>query len=203
VNDLFLAALFRAMDDWFAVHRPAARQAYLRIMVPINLRSHDDREMPAANVVSMVNLDRRPARYRDGRQLLKSLSREMAVVKRCRLGITLHHLVSLFRYLGKLAWLVSEGRCLSTCVLSNLGEPAVLTANVPEEASNQPLVLTALNFLPPIRPLTAAAFGVVTFRGCVGVALHYDCLLPKAQAAELLERFVLQMEQATSDQMVR
>jgi hypothetical protein len=190
LNDLLLANLFSATDDWFAVHRAAARQQFLRMMVPTNLRSAADRQTPAANIVSMVNLDRRPIRYASPRRLLKSISLEMAIIKRCRLGITMHHVVGLARRLGKLAWLLPDDGCLSTCVLSNLGDVSAAV----EPAVDSRLELVSLNFLPPVRLGTAAAFGISTHRGCTTITLHYDSSLSAEAARELLDKFVARLD---------
>jgi len=196
LNDLLLASLFSATDDWFAVHQPAARQQFLRMMVPTNLRGDADRATPAANIVSMVNLDRRPVRYASGRRLLKSLSLEMAIIKRCRLGITMHHVVGLARRFGKLASLLPDDGCLSTCVLSNLGNisAAVEPTKSGEPAVDSRLELVSLNFLPPVRPGTAAAFGISTLCGCTTITLHHDASLPAESARELLDKFVGRLE---------
>jgi hypothetical protein len=192
LNDLLLARLFSALDDWFAAHRPAARQQFLRVMVPTNLRTAADRQTPAANIVSLVNLDRRPARYADHRRLLKSLSWEMAIIKRCRLGITMHHLAWLARRFGKFRWLVRDDRCLCTCVLSNLGDAsgAGEFASGGSSSAESGLELVSLDFLPPIRPWTAAAFGVLSYRGRLAVTLHLDPRMPPGSDRELLAGFV-------------
>ena len=197
LNDLLLASLFSALDDWFAAHRPAARQQFLRVMVPTNLRTAADRQTPAANIVSLVNLDRRPARYADHRRLLKSLSLEMAIIKRCRLGITMHRLAWLARRFGKFRWLARDGRCLCTCVLSNLGDASVggESASGGNSSAESRLELVSLDFLPPIRPWTAAAFGVLSYRGQLAVTLHLDVLMPPGSDRELLDRFVGQLRE--------
>jgi hypothetical protein len=201
LNDLLLAGLFLATDAWFAAHRPEARQRFLRIMVPTNLRTAGDEATPAANIVSMVNLDRRPVRYASGRRLLGSLSLEMAIIKRCRLGITMHHIVGLARRFGKISWLIPDNRCLSTCVLSNLGEPAALLqwAAGDDSSAGAGLELVSLDFLPPLRPWTAAAFGVSTHRGRTTITLHHDSSLPPDFARELLDNFVERLQDSCDE----
>ena len=180
LNDLLLANLFSALDDWFVAHRPEARKQFLRVMVPTNLRSVADAATPAANIVSLVNLDRRPGRYKSPRKLLKSLSLEMAIIKRCRLGITMHHLARIARRFGKLSWLVRDDRCLSTGVLSNLGDITSLVQPGPTNADTtlgrSALEVLSLEFLPPIRPFTAASFGVLTFRDQLTITLHCEAV---------------------------
>lgn len=197
LNDLLLTSLFWAIDDWFDVHCPAARQRFSRVMVPMNLRGVADANMPAANIVSMVNVDRRPIRYASRRRLLKSISLEMAIIKRCRLGLTMHHFLRAMRWIGKMSWLLPADRCLSTCVLSNLGEvttPAD-SANGEHSSPASRLELISLDFLPPIRPWTAAAFGISTYRGCTTITLHHDATLPPGSERDLLDKFVARLEE--------
>ena len=205
LNDLLLTQSFLALDDWFAMHRPAARDQFLRIMVPTNLRLPDDRATPAANIVSLVNLDRRPARYKSPRQLLKRLSLEMAIIKRCRLGITMHHLARLARRFRKFRWLVRDDRCLCTCVLSNLGDTAgQFQTEAPAAGStggDRSIEVVALDFLPPIRPWTAAALGVLTYRGQLAITLHCDVALPRGTDRELLGMLVARLDEAGAGQV--
>jgi hypothetical protein len=170
-------------------------------MVPMNLRLAGDRQTPAANLVSMVNLDRRPARYASRRRLLKSLSLEMSIIKRCRLGITMHHVVRLARRFKKLAWLLPADRCVCTCVLSNLGNASEILGPRTESDSSPAdgLELVSFDFMPPIRPLTAAALGVATYRGCTTITLHHDASMSAESARELLDNFVVRLQQACAE----
>jgi hypothetical protein len=125
----------------------------------------------------------------------------MAIIKRCRLGITMHNVVALARRFGKLASLLPVNRCLSTCVLSNLGDvsagstgPAVEPTKSGEPAVDRGIELVSLNFLPPVRPGTAAAFGISTHRGCTTITLHHDASLPAESARELLDKFVARLD---------
>ena len=55
-------------------HPPAKGRDWLRLTVPMSLRSPADFDMPAANVVSMVFLDRRSAEMADGRGAVAAAS---------------------------------------------------------------------------------------------------------------------------------
>jgi hypothetical protein len=105
------------------------------------------------------------------------------LVKKLRLGLIfvqiLHTLQTLF---GSLRRFLPADRCQATCVVSNLG---------PVFAGIAPGLVRAVEFYPPIRPLTAASFGVSTYNACTTISLHYDAIaLTADQAGELLSRFM-------------
>ena len=64
-NDWLLRDFFLAVNDFRARHQATAAGEWIRFSVPMNLRQTADRHMPAANVVSMVFLDRTPAQIAD------------------------------------------------------------------------------------------------------------------------------------------
>lgn len=178
INDRLIRDVFLAMQEYVELHAPEWSRRLKRIMVPVNLRVKGDDALPAANVVAMVNIDRRPHRWANPTRMLRVLHWEMAAVKRLRLGVifvlilgTLHRRFGLQRFL-------SNERCQATCVVSNLG--AVLP-----EFSND--LVSAVEFYPPIRPLTAVAFGAATCGERLTLSLHYDAAaMSKDEATELL-----------------
>lgn len=196
MNDLLVTALFAALHDWFGEYSPASYGRVCRVMVPMNLRTEADEETPAANLVCMINLDRRMKRRTAPQKLLKFLSIEMGIVKRFRLGLTFHHILGLARRLGSLDRLLPTDRCLSTCVLSNLGEP-LPAANAPLQwgaGSPHGVELETIEPLPPLRPYTAAAFGVISYAGQTAISLHSDPSLRADKAERLLRLFVGRLE---------
>ena len=172
LNDMLLAALFKALHRWNEVRHPEGNRGVLRIMVPVNFRTSADTAMPAANVLSMVYLDRRPHRFRTLQSLVKSVHWEMNLSKQWRLGLTLILFLRLFRLLpGGMARLLPDDRCLATAVLSNLGDLSqVLT--LPQRDGLMvagPAVIEEIDILPPIRPWTAASFSVGSYAGQITV----------------------------------
>ncbi len=183
VNDLLMRDVFVALQEFIERHWPARTRDHKRIMVPTNLRVAGDERMPAANVVAMINLDRRPHRWTDRRRMLRVLHWELTAVKRLRLGVVfvqiLHTLQTLF---GSLRSFLPADRCQATCVVSNLG-PVFPTIGTE--------VIRAIEFYPPIRPLTSAAFGVATHGGRIMLSLHYDAsALSAEEGAELIDRVI-------------
>ncbi|MGD9633358.1 MAG: condensation domain-containing protein [Pirellulales bacterium] len=182
VNDRLIRDIFTATQAFIERHAPESRRRHQRIMVPTNLRAAGDECLPAANVVAMVNIDRRPHRWQNKSQMLWMLHRELDVVKRLRLGIVFVQILGALDWLfGSLRRFLPTDRCQATCVASNLG--------VLPEFSND--VVQAVEFYPPIRPLTASAFGAVTFGRRFGISLHYDAsAFTTVEAEELLERLM-------------
>jgi hypothetical protein len=177
VNDLLLRDLFLALQEWIVQHDPESATGWCRIMIPTNLRLPADAVMPAANVVGMVFNDRRPRKFSSPRRLMNLLRTEMKFCKRWRLGLSMIHMLCLVRkFRGGLERVLPTDRCLATSVLSNLGHLAggtrlprrdgqIVAANV---------TLQRVELLPPLRPMTHASFGAVSYAGRLNLSLSYD-----------------------------
>ncbi len=194
VNDLLARDLFLALGDWRTQRGIGGADDWLRLSVPMNLRSKADDNLPAANVVSMVFLDRRPSDFSDPRRLLDGIHGQMQRIKRLQLGLTFVLSLQVCRAVpGGLPRMVRAERCDATCVFSNLGH--VLT-HVPLPRRGQHIVagnvvLEDIEFLAPIRPYTCAAFAAFNYAGRLCVTLHYDSRpLTDADAEALLDGFV-------------
>jgi hypothetical protein len=163
----------------------------------VNLRGPDHEGIPAANIVSMVFLDRRPSELADREQLLGSIHREMDQVKRGRLGLAFVVSLAAARAApGCLSLMTGADRCRATAVLSNLGEP-LRRSSLPTRdglASVGDMVLDAVDILTPLRPHTHAAVGALTYAGRLHIALRYD---PRAiqpvEADDLVEAFMARL----------
>lgn len=193
VNDLLVTCLFAALRDWVTAHRQEASGKIARVMVPMNLREPADDFTPAANIVCMINLDRRMNAKATVGKLLRLVSLEMGIVKRYRLGLAFHHILGLAQRLRRIPRMLPTDRCMATCVLSNLGEPLGELSAL-GTGKRGPLMLTSLALLPPLRPHTAAAFGVVTHGDVTTLSLHRDPSLSEEKAAGLMRLLVQQIE---------
>jgi NRPS condensation-like uncharacterized protein len=186
VNDLLMRDVFLTLAAFRASRELAENDAWLRLTVPVNLRSVDDQQLPAANVVSMVFLDRNAADCEDPASLLAGIGQEMQLIKRNRLGVTFPLSLQFVRYLpGAMARLqktLDQPVCRGSAVLSNLGRSFL---DAPLSRCDGKLVagkmtLEKIEFLPPVRPQTTTALGVCTYADRLQIALHYD---PRALAA--------------------
>ncbi len=64
LNDLLLRDLFLTVRSWQAAAGAEPGRKRLRILMPQNLRTRDDRGLPAANVMSFAFLTRRADQWR-------------------------------------------------------------------------------------------------------------------------------------------
>lgn len=204
VNDLLLRDLFLALAQWVSQHDPAKEGGWFRIMIPTNLRTPADAVMPAANVVSMVFNDRRPHKWSSPRRLVNVLRMEMRLCKRWRLGLTMIHALNLARrFPGALEKLLPADRCLATSVLSNLGDLENQTSLPRREgrivAAN--VIVERIELLPPLRPMTRASFGAVSYAGRLTVSLTYDHHhFTEQDGHELLGGFVRRIQGSLADE---
>lgn len=193
LNDLMLAELFRTVDAW---NRQTGAARPVRLAMAINMRKGRDQTMPAANVVSMCFLDRTP-RQIDSEGLQAGIVAETQQIKAHNLG---HAMLLVGRFLGRfrggLPFLFKDRpiwRCQATAVLSNLGQPLAdspLARDAEGRVTAGGLTLTGLELLPPVRPRTHAAFGVVTYAGRLHLTLHFDhTAMTQASAEALLAKY--------------
>lgn len=192
LNDLLAARLFLALVEWRSAN-PIPSDAWLRMMVPVNLRTQANHAMSAASLASLVFLDRRPLDCTDPERLLRSIHDEMSLILSHRLGFT-------FLFFSRLLNLVPGGlrrrsrdrRCAMTCILSNAGR-IFADSPLPQQEGN--LVagnvrLMSFDSVAPIRPLTCISFAVTTYADQLSLTLHYDpSPLTSDQAADLLATF--------------
>ncbi len=195
-NDLLVRDCFLALNGWRrrAVDSPGG---WLRLTVPMNLRTMTDRHLPAANVVSMVFPDRLARDMEDPQRLLDSIHQQMSLIKRLQLGLTFLLSLRACQWLpGGLNRMTRADRCAATAVLTNLG--AVLDqCPLPYEGGRLVVgdaVLHGVDALAPLRPLTCAALAVVVYAGQPHITLHYDSrVLTAMDAGDLIDDFTARL----------
>jgi hypothetical protein len=194
VNDLLIRDWFLTLGALQHSRRTDEASFWLRTSVPISLRGLRDRRMPAANVVSMVFLDRRPSQLDDPAELLRSIRQEMNLIQRNRLEFTFVFSLGLGRrILGRLNWLMPGEKCTASSVLTNLGG-LFGRLRVPRDAQRRltfgQATLTSVDVLAPLRPGTRLALGVFRYAGRQSATLHYDLRsFTQPEAQELLEAY--------------
>jgi hypothetical protein len=151
----------------------------------------------------MVFNDRKPSRLSSPQGLIKLLRMQMGYCKRWRLGLSMIHLLRVARrFPGGLAWMLPVDRCVATCVLSNLGN---LTGETVLPRRDGRLVaadvtLESVELLPPLRPMTHASFGAVSYAGRLAVSLAYDPRhFTRQGGRQLLDGFVEQLQRSLND----
>ena len=185
VNSLLLSRLFSAIDEF----RPGSSD-WLRIAVPINMRQVGDRRMPAANLVSMVFLDRPQSALENPARLLEDISNEMEAVKRDELGLRLTRALEWEKWLpGK--WfrkVVRRNRAWATTMLTNIG-PALPGCRLPRREGRFVVgdaILEEFDLIPIVRPFQPVNFAVATYAGRLSLTARVDTRAIALQDAKRL-----------------
>ncbi len=200
INNLLARDLFLALNTWCNENGAGIDRHWLRFFVPINQRTEVDQTMSAANIMSAVFLERNPQQLTEPEALLRSIQAEMLRIKSHQLGllfIAAHTLFSRFPRLRN--HIIGEGKCMSSCVFSNLGVILNRTPLLQQDGKLAigDILLDGVDFIAPVRPLTAAAFCIYTYAGRISVNLHVDSrTISKQQADELLRCFVRQIRES-------
>lgn len=190
LNDWLLAALFHTLDQWHREQFGAELSGWSRLIVPISLRTAEDRRMPAANRASLVQLDRRPQTEPDQMGLARGISYELGLIRRWQLDRMFLVLVRGMSISD--AWLrsaVGRRQARATSMLTNLGKP-LLRLGLPLEGGRVlagGLRLEELDVVGPIRFGMPLSFAVAEYGGQLRLTAHYDSRrLRKEQVEPLL-----------------
>ena len=197
VNDLLLRDLFLVLAD-SPTHRFDGRPGrdFLRVCMPVNLRTPADAAMPAANKVGLGILTRGRHEWSDADGLLADLAAETAWIKRRGRGLRVMELFAAGQRLtGRTpGFLVSDRKAVATATLSNLGDlsrliPGSLKAG-DGRLSAGGVTLTDYRTAPPPRPRTRVSLLAVSYAGRLRLCVRAEPgAYPVAAAEDLLDRF--------------
>ncbi len=186
--------LFLALARW-REKNGLADDAWLRLMVPINMRTPGDRRLPAANVVSTVFLDRRISDARDPDVLLNGINRYMEDIKRHDFGLAWLLALPLLQLMPR-AWEKlrrSKRKCLYSALLTNIGP---VLAGSPLPRSDRRLIvgdltLEDIEFVPAARPLQCLGIAVSNYAGRMSLGMRYQSgVFTAEQAQQVLDIYV-------------
>jgi hypothetical protein len=196
LNELAAAALFSALNDAVPREAIAGQRRVIRLSIPVNLRQPADRRMPAANVVSMVFLDRSADEIADAPRLIASIHEEMQLIKRLGLGLTFVYTLAAARLTpGGVATLVRNRTTAATALFTNLGRVLRRPQRVASRAGGRrhddfirvgQSRLVAVEGLAPLRRGTAVAVAAVEYAGRLAFTLRFDPSAITASAAACL-----------------
>jgi hypothetical protein len=192
VNDLLLRDLFLAMGQWREKWVMPSDRPWMRISMPMNLRTEQLQKMPAANAVTMLFLDRRESEFSDPEQLLQGIHRETYWIKRTEQKHFLLLTLRIRKLLpGGIGRELKLKKCRATSVLSNLGN---VFKSFPHRSDGRLVVgnsvLETIDAAPPIRSGTLVSLSALTYAGRLRLILRYDSKnITKEQANDLLVMF--------------
>lgn len=177
LNDLLIRDLFLANERFMTKYLPKKR-GRVRVAMPINMRPESHRNLFAANVVSMVFLDRRRGRIDASEKFFNGIKRETRWIKEKDQGLVLLENLNGRRSLpGGIQMELRHGRCWATSVLSNLGVIFAGSA-LPKTPDGRlrlgDAVMEEYLGVPPMRYKTLTSWGVWTYAGRLHCAVCCD-----------------------------
>ena len=199
LNDLLARDLFLVLRDWNRQHDPANSPGPLRIVVPMNLRTRVDLQMPSTNRLSYAFLTRDDHEMSSPQALLRTICHETKLIRRHRLPIAfLDQLRILKAARVGMRIVFWPNRCLATAVLSNVGDPTRrFQVGFPREQGKirvGNLLLRKLSAMTPLRPLTRVAFFFNTYGNQLTLSARLDPRhFTHEDAVELLERMAVRL----------
>lgn len=195
VNDMLASAFLAAVTEAAGPEGSTAPgDAWIRLGVPISLRTKSDHLLPAANRVSMVFLDRQREHCTDCHALVRGVHAEMELIRSHALGHIMPMSLELGRLVpGGLHRAANRPAPQATAVLSNLGR-CFHRSPLMDGSETLRLGESTLEswwVAPPVRPGTALAAAIHETGGRKIVAAHVDTsALSPAVARSVLDRFV-------------
>jgi hypothetical protein len=190
LNDSIIAAVMRAAVAWNT--RAGRRRCKVRVTMPVNLRPPGQRE-PANNNLGYAFLDRTSGACVDTRALAASIATATRWILDHHAAVFFLHALA---FLSRWPWLLKLTTriplCISTVVVSNVGDPSRRmrsgVGKVNGHDAPADLVIQGFLGVPPLRPRTRAAIGVTTYAGglslCCLCSAHPD---PHAGARQFLD----------------
>jgi hypothetical protein len=203
LNNLLIRDLLLAIGDFRTAERGGEARQWLRLSIPMNLRRSNGDNLSAANIVSMVFVDRQTKDLSNSHAVLKGVHRQMKQIKDLELGLTFPLSLRIAKWLPggrtRLRRMSNDSHCRCTAVLSNLMRPLSEVA-LPRRDGKIVVgdcVLEEFELLPPVRQGTQASFGAATYADRLNIAMHYDSRsMTGDDAQELLTRYTHYLQQS-------
>jgi len=170
LNDLLMTDLFATIARWNEAHSPGGDRWY-RVTMPTSLRERDDAKTPATNLISYTLLNQRHAAAAgDPERLLEYVRSESDELRRMPRGTMFLDGIAIATAIpGVVRTCLGLPLCLSTAVLTNVGDPCRrFTVRFPREGELirvGNLRVTCFGGVPPLRRKTHASIGVNTYAG--------------------------------------
>lgn len=205
LNDWLLCSLFLTLDAWNREYGYGKTGKWLRINMPTSLRLRADANMPAANVLGYAFLTRHAKQCRDRTSLLSGIQEETKAIRKWNLGqLFLQGLANTRRFPGALRLFTRGRRCVTTAVLTNLGDlTRRLGTRLPckdGRVTIGDLVLERLIATPPLRPKTRAVFAIMSYARELTVCVRCDPhSFSDQDAQQLLTRYTHVLNQWIAD----
>ena len=193
-NDLGIALMFQTMSQWNRQHYGRLR-GRLRIMVPIDLRTYEDRYQSAVNRFGFGFVVMPAAKCFSIQSTLASVQQQMARIQQLRLAIDFNDIFEGCQRSRFGEWmlrrLLPRMGCLATGVLTTMGDVTKRARRSHRQEDESPLIgglkLESVVGIPPLRHRTSFAAGITLAAGTVSIATLFDGKQLGPQAPQLAE----------------
>ena len=200
VNDLFIREMILQIRHWNRRGGVSFGRRWIRLAIPLSMRTSVHDNMPAANVVSYALVTRREKDGDDPAALLRSIHQQTSDVLYNREGIVCLKLLRFLRKIpGAMKAFLSFKTVLSTMVLANVGDvrkrfsgrfPLLRGKWV---AGN--IIVEQIHGVAPVRPNTRISMSIGDYAGELSISLRADSLAIDAQHAnEFLCEYVCRLQ---------
>ena len=191
LNSLLVGELFKTLE----AHRRRDTKhpgKWLRVILPMSLRTFADRRLPSANRATVVQVDRRAADFNRS-DFYQSLDNEIALIRNAQLGkLFLLAIRGMSIVPGGLQRAARSDKCRGTVVFTNLSEPfgrlglPKIDGNV--QVGN--MILKDYDMVGPIRHRMPINFNFVKHLTRFRLSLHSDPrVLSGTESAAILDDF--------------
>ena len=200
INDLFIREMILQIRQWNRRGGVAFGRRWIRLAIPLSMRTSVHENMPAANVVSYALVTRREKDCDDPGELLRSIHQQTSDVLYNREGIVCLKLFRILRRIpGAMKAFLSFKTVLSTMVLANVGDVRKrFSGRFPLQrgkwvAGN--VVVEQIHGVAPVRPNTRISMSIGDYAGELSISLRTDSLAIDAQhATEFLCEYVCRLQ---------
>jgi hypothetical protein len=193
-NHVLVASIFEAIGAWRESLGERPDGSWIRVAAPFDLRSLEQMQrLPAANVMSLVFLDRRARFVRQSDRLLVSLRNEMGLIRAWRLALTFVLSLAALRPLPGLRRRLMSLR--TTAFATNLGR--IVPTAPGETVSAGGVKLVEVEAYVPLLPDTPLSFGFYQYAGELNLTLRYDpAVFKDAEARDFFDRYLARVSKA-------
>jgi NRPS condensation-like uncharacterized protein len=201
VNDLCILEMLRLIRTWNRAAGDASSNRWIRLVIPVSLRTADHDHVPAANLVSYAFVTRTSAECDDPATLLQSIRKQTGEMLHQQEGLVFLKCVRFLRRIpGLLSLLLQTKSCFGSIVLAYVGDVRRLfSGRLPQRhgkwvAGN--ITIERIDGVAPLRPNTRAAMSIGTYAGEMIVNLRTDrAALSHQDAADFLAEFAARLTQ--------
>lgn len=207
VNDLFIGQFLLHIRRWNSRAKQSNGKSWIRLSIPVSMRTKVHEEMPVANVVSYEFVTRRQHECDDIDSLLKSIHQKTSDAVNNREGIVcLKIFKSLRKFPRGMRMFLGLKSCLSTAVIANIGDVRRrFSGRFPLSdgkwiAGN--VLVERITGVAPVRPNTRAAVSIGEYAGELSISLRTDAtVINFADTHRFLNEFVEDLERLALDQL--